>query len=131
MKKKIALITSIFMVAVLTIIIVWDVIAAIWGEGCSTISCIGGKTWSFDWATIPFAWGVVTGHLFWITRGKIVWMWPRLGVLFAVTGAVITLDIVDLYDAIPILPAIIGVPLGRLLWPQSWPSEHPLFVWKK
>lgn len=131
MKEKIALITTVFMVVVLTIIIGWDIIAAIWGEGCATISCIGGKTWSFDWATIPLAWGVLTGHLFWITRGKIERMWIRILVLALVAVSSIVLDVLDFYDILPILPAVLGVPLGRLLWPQSWPQGHPLVVWKR
>ena len=131
MKEKIALITQVFMAVVLTVIIVWDVIAAVWGEGCSTISCIGGRTWSFDWATIPLAWGILTGHLFWTTRGKIVWMWFRIAALVTVACLSVTLDVLDFYDVLPILPAVLGIPLGRLLWPQSWPTGHPLLVWKR
>jgi len=128
--KTAALITKIFMAVVLAVIIGWDIIAAVWGEGCATISCIGGKTWSYSYSTIPLAWGVLTGHLFWVTRGKIKWQWFRIAALVAVAGASIILDVVDLYDVIPILPGMIGVPLGRLLWPQSWPTGHPLLVWK-
>jgi hypothetical protein len=129
--KKAALITKIFMVVALAIIIGWDIVAAVWGEGCATISCIGGKTWSYSHSTIPLAWGVLTGHLLWITRGKIEWQWFRIAALVAVAGASIILDVVDFYDIIPIFPGLIGVPLGRLLWPQSWPTGHPLMVWKR
>jgi hypothetical protein len=76
-------------------------------------------------------WGGLTGHLFWIARGKIEWQWVRLGALIALTIVVIVLDFVDLYDIIPIVPAAIGVPLGRLGWPQVWETNHPLFLWKR
>jgi len=128
--EKAILITKIVILVATAILIGWDIVVAIWGPDCSTISCILGKTWAYQHSTLPFAWGVLTGHLFWITRGKIVWMWFRIIALVALAGASTILDIVDLYDVIPILPVMIGVPLGRLLWPQSWPEGHPLMVWK-
>ena len=131
MISKIATITKIFMVVALAVIIGWDIIAAVWGDGCSTISCIGGKTWSYSYSTIPLAWGVLTGHLLWITREEVKLRWLRFVLLGVLATASIVLDIVDFYDVIPIVPSLIGVPLGRLLWPQCWPDGHPLVVWKR
>ena len=131
MRNKIALITKFFMLVALTVIIGWDIVAAVWGNGCSTISCIGGKTWSYSYSTIPLAWGVLTGHLFWITRDEVKLRWLRYTLLGVLAATSIVLDIVDLYDVIPIVPGLIGVPLGRLLWTQCWPEGHPLAIWKK
>ena len=130
MKQKLITLTKAFICVALGIIIVYDIIAIALGGGEATISHIGGATWSYQHSTIPLAWGALTGHLLWITRGKIIYQWFRLSALLAIVGASIILDVVDFYDVIPILPAMIGVPLGRLGWPQSWSSGHPLFVWK-
>jgi hypothetical protein len=130
MKQKLITITKVFMWAALAIIIGYDIVAVSLGGGEATISQIGGAGWAYHHSTIALVWGALTGHLFWITRGKIEWKWFRLIALVAVVGASVILDVVDFYDVIPILPALIGVPLGRLGWPQSWPSGHPLFIWK-
>lgn len=131
MKEKLITITKVFIWAALAIIIGYDIVAVSLGGGASTISSIMGKGWAYQYSTLPLAWGVLTGHLFWITRGKIEWQWFRLIALIAVAGASAIADVVDFYDVIPILPAMIGVPMGRLGWPQSWRKGHPLFVWKK
>lgn len=132
MKRTIITITKVFIWVVLSIIIVWDVIALSMGGGQATISGIMGKGWSYQHSTLPLAWGVVTGHLFWITRGTIQWQVFRIIALVAVAGASLMSDFLfDFYDVTPILPVVLGVPVGRLLWPQSWPKGHPLFIWKK
>lgn len=130
MKEKLITITKVFIWVAFAIIIGYDIVAVSLGGSSATISQIMGAGWSFRYSTLPLTWGVLSGHLFWITRGTIEWKWFRLIALIAVAGASAIADVVDFYDVIPILPALIGVPLGRLGWPQSWPSGHPLFIWK-
>lgn len=131
MKEKLIAATEVFIWVTLAIIIVYDIVAVVLGGGAATISDIMGATWGYKYSTLPLAWGVLTGHLFWIMRGEIRWRWFRLAALVSVVGASAFLDVADFYDVLPILPAVIGIPLGRLGWPQSWPSGHPLFLWKR
>jgi len=128
-REKVILFTKIFILVSFTIIVGVDIWLAANGFYGDTISEVT-QAYSWRWATIPLAYGVLTGHLFWYIRGSVSWKWGRIICLWVVAAASITLDVVDLYDVIPILPAAIGVPLGRLGWPQSWPKGHPLFVWK-
>ena len=131
MKQKLITATKIFMCVALAIIVIYDIIAVSLGGGAATISRIGGAGWSYQHSTIPFVWGALTGHLLWIMRGKVRWQAFRLASLLSLVGLSVFLDVADFYDVIPILPAAIGVPLGRLGWPQSWSSGHPLFIWKR
>lgn len=105
-------------------IIVWDILLVVFGV---TISEVGGLRWSYAYSTIPLAWGVLTGHLLWHARSQQNHKWLRLGCLGFIGGCSIVLDISNVYDIIPIVPAASGVPLGRLLWAQV--TKEPLFRW--
>lgn len=131
MKQTMITVTKIFIWVALATIIVFDIVAVSVGGGDATISDIMGATWAYSHSTIPFTWGGLTGHLFWITRGEVRWRGVRLAVLISLVLWSIVLDFIDFYDVIPILPAAIGIPLGRLGWPQTWPSGHPLLIWKR
>ena len=57
--------TKAFVVVTVLLIGVYDAIALfVWGVG-ATISRVVGVDASFDAPTIPFAFGVLMGHLFW------------------------------------------------------------------
>ncbi len=129
--NKGVLTTTIFILVILSAIIGFDIVMVITDEPNDTISEVFGKDWSWRFSTLPLAWGIITGHLFWIARGTIRWKWIRLAAMLAVVGASIVLDVIDPYDVVPIVPVMIGIPLGRLGWPQGYESDRSLFVWKK
>ena len=106
---------------------IWLAANSVSGDTISEVS----KAYAWKWATIPVAYGVLTGHLFWSAFGEIKWKWLRIVGLWVLAVAFITLDIVDLYDMMPIIPLAPAVVLGRLLWPQSVSAKQALFVWKK
>lgn len=57
-------ITQMTVIAIVTLILVYDVFAyAIWGVD-ATISRVT-LAWSRQWPVIPFGTGVVCGHLYW------------------------------------------------------------------
>ena len=99
------------------------------GDG-PTISSVT-KAYSWQWSTIPFAYGVLTGHLFWHVRGSITWRWVRLGILGMLGIGIIAFDVWGYYKVMPIIPLVFSIPLGRLLWPQSVPFGQALFIRKK
>lgn len=61
-------ITGIFVVAVIAIILVYDVIAYVNGGTASTISFTIFE-WSYKYPAFTFAMGFVMGHLFWQMKG--------------------------------------------------------------
>ena len=57
--------TRAFVVVTVLLIAVYDIVAiTAWGVG-ATISRVVGVDASFDAPTIPFAFGMLMGHLFW------------------------------------------------------------------
>jgi hypothetical protein len=119
--------TQIFIWICFTIIIGVDIALAVNGVSGDTISAVT-KAYSFQWAIIPMSYGILTGHLFWPIRGKIEFRWLRtVGLGMAVMG-IILFDVLGHYDVFPIIVVAIGVPLGRLLWPQSVPLGTKLFA---
>lgn len=121
--------TKLFMWVVLTICVGFDIYWAANAVRGDTISEVT-KAYSWKWATIPIAYGVLTGHLFWSAFGEIRWHHARLVVLGLVGVAAVTLDFLDYYDMMPILPLVPAIALGRLLWPQAVSAKQALFVWK-
>lgn len=122
--------TKIFVLVMLTVTIGVDIYLAANATDGDTISEIT-KAYSWRWASIGLAHGILTGHLFWGHHGKIALGWLRIGALCVVAIASVGLDVWDAYDVIPIIPVAIGVPLGRLLWPQQIPEGRSWFVWKR
>jgi hypothetical protein len=132
MRKEVAVWwTKLGMWLITTVVIVWDVFLAADKIPGNTISEVAGLGWAWTYSTLPLAYGVLTGHLFWHVREKPSYRLFKLFALIAIGGASIFLDFLDLYDVIPIVPVLIGVPLGRLGWPQYFSLGHPLFVWKR
>jgi len=129
MSTKTAWYTKLFLWIAITIAVGFDIWWAVNSAKGDTISEVT-KAYSWRWMTIPVAYGVITGHLFWAAVGEIKWRIPRIAVLWVVAVACIILDAVDLYDMMPIFPLIPGVLFGRLLWPQSVSAKQALFVWK-
>ena len=83
--------------------------------------------YALDWATIPFVWGVVTGHFFWPTKcfrfhwAKVIW-------LIYIVFTFILWDAADLYNVHPLIPVVLGIVVGAMLWPiRGMPAPK----WKK
>jgi hypothetical protein len=128
--SKTARLTKLFIWVVASVAIGLDVYWATNGTPGDTISEIT-KAYSWKWASIPTAYGVITGHLFWPVFGEVRLKWERIMALWLLAIPIVVADIVDLYDVIPLIPLAIAIPLGRLLWPQSVPVSQPLIIWKK
>jgi hypothetical protein len=127
---KAAKLTKLFIWVCFTIIVAVDIYWAANGTLGDTISEVT-KYYSYQWLTIPVAHGVLTGHLFWPIRGPITHKWGRIACLWMLTLAVIVLDIVSYVDVFPVIPNVIAIGLGRLLWPQSVPEGTLIYRWTK
>jgi hypothetical protein len=74
-------------------------------------------TLAYDWPTIPYAVGVVGGHLFW--PGFSIWEeWLRVGGLILFSLMLLLFDVQHLDGIFPLWPFAIGVFAGHILWPQ-------------
>lgn len=96
--------------------VAWDVYAALNGVPGDTISEIV-LAYSRQVRTLPLALGIVAGHLLW-PLSRVNRRFVRLGVLGALIGLTIFLDLWGLPTHVPILYFVVGVPLGHWLWPQ-------------
>ena len=105
---------------------IWWVLNGIKGDTISEVT----KAYSYQITVIPFAYGILTGHLFWGHRGEIKYKELRMTVLVILASMLLAADILDLWDMLPIIPVALATPLGRLLWPQAIPESASLFVWK-
>lgn len=129
MSTKTAWYTKLFLWVMMSICIGFDIYWAANAPSGDTISEVT-KAYSWKWTTIPLAYGVIAGHLFWSAFGEIKWHHQRLIVLACLGVWSVVLDAIDLYDMMPVIPLVPGVVLGRLLWPQSMSAKQALFVWK-
>jgi hypothetical protein len=101
--------------------IIWDfvVVGAAPANVDATISQIILE-WAYDWPALPWAVGVLCGHWFWpryvySSLDRSTWRYWVLGLLAVAAMAV---DIVWLDRVFPLLPFMLGIPIGYLLWPQ-------------
>jgi len=127
--SKLAFGTKLFIWIAFGVIVVLDLYWASNGVAGDTISEVT-KAYSWQWQTIPVAYGVLTGHLFWGHHGPVALRWVRYLGICVLVATLVTLDVVDWLDVIPIFPVLIGIPLGRLLWPQEIKAGSWL-VWKR
>ena len=109
-------ITAVAMLVGLALYIGWDIVVAALGLFPATISRI-----SLAWGNVntftPFATGVVIGHVWWPGKvpGYALARYISLGVLGA---AVLVLDLTVLPPILPIIPFVVGIPVGHFLWTQ-------------
>lgn len=118
-------ITIFLIFAVFTLAVGWDVIVYTNKTPGDEISPImAGWSWRHPW--IPFAWGVLTGHLFWPRKMRKLWR-NRMNLTILVFGLLFL--VVDLLNwippVVPIIPVIIGVPLGFVFWAQPKMKPEP------
>lgn len=114
-------ITGTVLIAIVVILILWDLVAFFTGTGNDTES---GMILEFAYAnfTLPFAMGGLLGHFFW-PRDK-----PPFGLdrtqafFFVIIPLMIAVSIVDIFYLTPtwLLPwlPVIGFPIGSFFWPQ-------------
>lgn len=110
--------TKLFIWAVAVIVIAVDIY---WASNSVAGDTISEVTLAYSWKyqTIPVAYGILTGHLFWPHHGVVRWRLPRIMVLAALMSAVIAFDVTAYVAVVPIVPMVLSIPLGHLLWPQS------------
>jgi len=98
--------------------ICWDIVVASLGLYPATESQI---LLVFGYLNIsaPSAIGFVLGHLFWPARGKVSYRTLRIVVAATYGVLLIVANVLGyLPEVVPILPLVVHIPLGHLLWPQ-------------
>lgn len=113
MKRQV---TKWLMVIAAVVLLAWDVVVATTPPKGDTMSEIL-MGWAWRCSTLPFLWGVATGHLFW-TVDILVYKWERIAALWGLGFVVFG---VDWYvtNVPPLWPLLAGLVAGRLLWPQA------------
>lgn len=112
--------TKVIVVAVCLALIVYDIIIVLEPSPGDTISEVI-KAWANRIHFIPLATGVLMGHLFWNVRASYIsYKMARIWVLAAIGALSLTVDMLSLFHVQPVLPLVVGVLLGRLLWPQRY-----------
>jgi len=112
-------ITGWFVILVTFGIIFYDTIIAVFGGPGSTISEV---FLAFAWRHpfLPFAWGVLVGHLTWPSSNAKKWRVWRIGGLVAVGVVGLLVDILaPLPEVLPFIPVLVGIGIGHLCWPQA------------
>jgi hypothetical protein len=108
--------TIIILIAVTAILIIWDLITYNLDGSNSTISKIILGT-SGKWFTLPFAWGILTGHLF-IPRKMPENMKLFIIIMSVIFVTVLLLDIFLPFNVFPIIPLGLGILSGWYFVPQ-------------
>ena len=111
-----ARITRALLLAGLAAWIGWDIYVAFNSVTGDTISELT-LGWSYTYSVIPYAAGVVAGHLWWPGPRPTNRTLPFLG-LAAVSALVAGFDY-DTATLFPLYPLVTGIVVGHLLWPQA------------
>ena len=99
-------------------LILWDIIVATNRTDGDTISEIVLAV-SYSWYTLPLALGVVCGHLIWPAKKKLLRSSEAtLWVLIFVGTVALMLDALLAVSVFPLWPFLVGVGVGRVVWPQ-------------
>ena len=125
--SKIVKMTKYAMFIILALIVGYDVVVAYnpWrGDTISEVT-LGAALRSL---TIPAAWGIITGHLFWPGKKRPP-VWSVLTFFGIVLSFCIPLDILVwkglrwqwlmFIHAYPIMTVLVFIPLGRVFWQQA------------
>ena len=112
-------ITGAVILAVIVVVIGYDIAIAVEPTGDDTISRV-----FLDWATrhpfLSYAWGVLAGHLMWPLTSADRWRKWRLGSLIASGVVVLALDVCGVLPGnLTGLGLIAGVVAGHYGWPQK------------
>lgn len=105
------------------VLIAWDVFVAFFNDVPNDQDTISGilLRWSLAFSGLPFAFGVLLGHLFVPARGVALW-WPHA----ALVGALVSVGLSAVLRAggrkyaavIGALALLSGGVVGHLAWPQ-------------
>lgn len=117
-------ITSWGMLALVAIIIGWDVVVG--AVGAKTESQIIAET-SRNWNIIALAFGILIGHWAWQSKVVLGYTLWRYGLI--IPGAVLAFDLLCYFKVLsppswlryPGLWTMVGIPTGSLLWGQRMP----------
>ena len=112
------LITAIIVCAAIVGLIGWDIFVAANPVPGDTISEVF-LAFTYKHPFASFAFGVLSGHLTWPRTTNSDHKWTILVSLIAVAIATLVLDLSGILPKmLPIIPLLIGIPIGHLLWPQ-------------
>jgi len=101
------------------ILIGWDIVVATNAEKGDTISelVLGAAS---KHPSLAFAWGGLTGHLFWPRKEPIFWRKPHTAFLLGtLAAAMLAIEFFVTLKVLPIGPLLVGIALGHWLWPQK------------
>jgi len=120
MSLKIAkVVTTVIMVTSIAIWICWDIVVAALGLFPATESQILLAFGTVNFV-FPAALGALLGHLFWPVEGEIKYQLVRVLSLAVYISVVLSLNIMHVFpEMIPIIPLVLHIPVGHLLWPQQ------------
>ena len=116
-------ITKTICIGVAVLLICYDVIPFLAPERGDTISEVIAK-WGLKFFSLPFAFGVLVGHFFFLRDGTA----PQPRVLLPLAAVMIALDAASSLWGVPVLgwlklhPAVMllaGIPVGLWFWPQT------------
>jgi len=114
-------------------LIAWDVFVAVNDVPGDTISEIV-LSWTGRFCVVPFAAGVLMGHIFWTLKKKPS-RWFTIPILLAVTALLLVWDIVTVLKISeslckvwlanhPVVPLLAGTVCGHFLWGQPQMIEE-------
>lgn len=115
--KKPILITSIVIIVVSILVIIFDIYLATNKHAGDTISDVL-LGWAYKVSIVPYLAGILMGHLF-IPRKKTIKMKhiTRISILGGVGLSTLILMIASWYH--PSIPLIIGIAAGAIFWAQK------------
>lgn len=109
-------ITIAIMIVVIAIVVGWDLVVAVNSIKGDTISEIIQKI-SYEHPVVPLIFGTLGSHFFW--AGKPLFdHYSRYLILIGI-GIATAIAGIWTVSICPLWPILIGIPLGRLLWPQN------------
>jgi hypothetical protein len=101
------------------VLIGWDIVVATNAERGDTISELLLAAASSH-PSLAFAWGGLTGHLFWPRENPLFWRKPHTAWLLGVLAvALLAAEFIVSLKVLPIGPLLVGISLGHWLWPQK------------
>jgi hypothetical protein len=125
MRSQTVFYTTIIMVLVSAILVGWDLFVAtnkVKGDTISEILQQIGQSHPF----VPFAFGVLLGHFFWVGEPALV-PWQQVAALLCSSFVCFLVDFLYIrgfVDALcilyhqPIIISLFGILCGRIIWPQ-------------
>lgn len=114
-------ITSLIVVIVVAVLVLWDVFVAVTPEEGDTISEII-RDYGSRHPVLPFGFGVLSGHFFWPAKTKLHGVF--VGICLGAVGTLLaTLGFLYELRWPSMLPVLFGVLLGHLVWAQH-PAKH-------